>query len=1001
VKPFLDAIRQHGILRVSPAEYIKAQELLEKRPDLDRQARRAALASLLATSKEQWQEIARLFDLYFPAEAAETVLPPADETQPPPRRTLHAIVVAAGNRLRHAPRWLLPLLAAILLGGCLAVLIPNLLSPPVLVDEEPDPPPAEKPPKTLDDSKRWILSDEPFRPAQTKSIEVEPPARSFDARDGLTILLGSLLVLVGLRWLLLPGAVQQFRQTQMTKRRRLGNLERKRLAEQTERNNVPLRLTYQVERYPPLPEAAAADSATVLGRLFQATPSADLDTSATVRASIDAGGRLTPVYAARQDVQTLTVLVDIERGDHPWLAGIDWLLARWAALGVRLARYDFAFSPLFLTARPGGQVVLLSWLARHANGDPLLIISRTLSTQDRQGRARWLDDIDAWPVKAWLDPDPRPLNERHRLDRNEIRQLERLGLRRFPISTAGLLALARYFAEEGQGIQPPAWEPLAPLNDITVATALPRWALLAALVPDANWDQLEALRRHFPDLAAALPDARYVQRLIEWVAREDNNPNPESGDGRTLDFSKALVEKLICRQRERDAGLPPEQQLERQGRELLMKQLDATCSDDELLRQFWELKRVTHWLRLNPEQALEFMDRLSGGAVEAELQETIETELERQKTTPTLNRDIQEQLALEAGQAVNRVHLAELFGPPWRAWRVPGLTVLVALVLGAGLTTLPWLDWQAWLMRSANTTITAQAEIPAIRQAEWVASEFTDTLKDGTPGPVMVMIPGGTFMMGSPETEEGREDDERLHEVRVEPFAMGKYEVTVGEFRQFVVSKNYRTDAERESGCNTWVGNEWKQDAENNWRDPGFDQDDDHPVVCVSWNDAVAYANWLSEQTGQNYRLLTEAEWEYAARAGTETPRYWGDDLTKACRYANVYDRTAEQKLNNPWEFHDCEDGYVGTAPVGQFQANDFGLHDVLRNVWEWTCSEYDEKYGGAEQRCVSKNNASAPRVLRGGAWLTYPRRVRAACRAGSTPAVRYDYAGFRLARIF
>ena len=163
-------------------------------------------------------------------------------------------------------------------------------------------------------------------------------------------------------------------------------------------------------------------------------------------------------------------------------------------------------------------------------------------------------------------------------------------------------------------------------------------------------------------------------------------------------------------------------------------------------------------------------------------------------------------------------------------------------------------------------------------------------------------------------------------------------------------------------------------------------------MSCVSWNDAVAYIEWLNGETGQNYRLPTESEWEYAARAGTVVARYWGDN-DAACEHANI----ADEKFWTPGFV--CEDGYQYVAPVGQFKANAWGLHDMLGNVWEWTCSEYDSDYGGGESECASKNNASARRVARGGSWGGRPRGVRSANRGRNTPDNRDNSLGFRLAR--
>jgi len=174
------------------------------------------------------------------------------------------------------------------------------------------------------------------------------------------------------------------------------------------------------------------------------------------------------------------------------------------------------------------------------------------------------------------------------------------------------------------------------------------------------------------------------------------------------------------------------------------------------------------------------------------------------------------------------------------------------------------------------------------------------------------------------------------------------------------------------------------------------------PVINVSWNDATAYTKWLSQQTGQTYRLPTEAEWEYAARAGTETARYWGNDPNDACDYANVGDKTAKEKEGWSWPDHNCKDGYVYTAPVGSFAANAFGLFDMLGNVWEWTCSEYESRYKGKEGYCLSKNRAKNKGrfVLRGGSWDILAGWARSTFRIRNSRTNRlWDY-GFRLARL-
>lgn len=268
--------------------------------------------------------------------------------------------------------------------------------------------------------------------------------------------------------------------------------------------------------------------------------------------------------------------------------------------------------------------------------------------------------------------------------------------------------------------------------------------------------------------------------------------------------------------------------------------------------------------------------------------------------------------------------------------------------------------------------------------------EFRDDPESGGQGPVMVVIPAGRFLMGSPEGELERRDVERQHEVQVAVFAIGKYAVTVGQFKRFVEARGYRTEAEKGGGIYCWAEGEWKQDPDKNWRNPGFPQTDDHPVVGVSWNDAMRYVDWLSEQCGQQYRLPMEAEWEYVCRAGTAKPFCFGEAIsTDQANYDGNYVYGKGHKGNYRQQ----------TVEVGQFPANPWGLHDLHGNVWEWTSSEYDEKYGGAELRAVSDRDSSGPRVLRGGSWNYGPRWLRSAARDGGAPRDGYDVVGFRLAR--
>jgi formylglycine-generating enzyme required for sulfatase activity len=191
------------------------------------------------------------------------------------------------------------------------------------------------------------------------------------------------------------------------------------------------------------------------------------------------------------------------------------------------------------------------------------------------------------------------------------------------------------------------------------------------------------------------------------------------------------------------------------------------------------------------------------------------------------------------------------------------------------------------------------------------------------------------------------------------------------------------------------VDGNWSQKPEFTWRSPGFEQTDDHPVVCVSAADAAAFAAWLSEKDGRAYRLPTEAEWEYACRAGAASKYHFGDDPEQLATHANVADAAAK-RLFPGWTALAADDGYVYTAPVGRFARNRFGLHDLHGNVWEW-CSDWFGEYPPAATDPTGPADG-AMRVIRGGSWFHTAWFARSAERSNSQPAIRSSILGFRLA---
>jgi formylglycine-generating enzyme required for sulfatase activity len=231
-----------------------------------------------------------------------------------------------------------------------------------------------------------------------------------------------------------------------------------------------------------------------------------------------------------------------------------------------------------------------------------------------------------------------------------------------------------------------------------------------------------------------------------------------------------------------------------------------------------------------------------------------------------------------------------------------------------------------------------------------------------------------------------------------EPFAVGKLHVTVDQFAAFVTESGYQAGPK----CFKWVST---RTLDGSWRDPGFAQEGSHPVVCVTWDDANAYAQWVAKKTGKPYRLLSESEWEYAARGRTSTgayPRFWfGDDEKDLCRNDNGADQKARDiiAVAKSWTIAPCNDGYAYTSPAGHYESNAFGLYDMAGNAWQWTADCYHDSYSGApaDGSAWTTGTCNSGRVVRGGSWGSRPRGLRAASRDGDAGGLHS--VGFRLGR--
>jgi formylglycine-generating enzyme required for sulfatase activity len=286
----------------------------------------------------------------------------------------------------------------------------------------------------------------------------------------------------------------------------------------------------------------------------------------------------------------------------------------------------------------------------------------------------------------------------------------------------------------------------------------------------------------------------------------------------------------------------------------------------------------------------------------------------------------------------------------------------------------------------------------------------------------LTLIPPGKFMMGNHETPEtsakfaaeigdvnsrpeNYRDEQPRHLVTItQAFYLSTFEVTRGEFRTFVRDTQYRTDAERDGKGGlgySQLSRTVEQHPDFSWQNPGYKQTDDHPVVNVTWNDATEFCRWLSMRESKQYRLPTEAEWEYACRAGTGGRTTAGNIPAAMENEGNVGDISCQRipGFSSYTGLFGFDDGHSFTAPVGQYRKNPFGLHDMHGNVWEWCHDFYDADY----YRTSPDQNPTGPetgefRIYRGGGWMNGPAGCRSSRRGGPSPVSRCNRLGFRVA---
>ena len=986
---FLDQVHRQ-VTRLGPREHLAVERLLRaRRGDWPPAELRAALASLLARGREDWQRVATLFDRWVGDDDEEE---PGGASGGTPRTSTNVVGFerpglrhrlrrgwqrlrsGIGRGLRKAPRqlWIGGIVTVLAIG--IAVPLYQLAKPetPEIVEPAEGPSPEPKPidPSPTPREDEFVLRrlDSPSTRIDFQTPPTADPA-TLAALGGFAFVLFAL----GLRWVGLGAVVETARQHRLDENRRTSHAHRHQLEEAKAAAGRPIEVRYKVERHLPVARQTVLDSAEYLGRLVRREQGVELDARATLDRTVAAAGRFSPVAADRRIRHEVLVLVDLEEGDHPWLGGFRRLLEAWRAQGVVSRCWEYHFLPDSLIEGETGETLRIGELARLTEGLPLILFSRHPRLDARRGRASWPDHLPAWPCRAWLDPDPRQPAELTPDRRRALARLERLGLHRFQLDDVGVVELARWLAAEGEGSRgairraPPLPRRVVAADQgagAALAEALRRWALAAALVPDPTWDQLEAIRRHFPSIHRVASEPRYLQRLLEWVEDEVGHPAlTEQGHG--LAIPEEQQNDWLLDQRRREADSPEERGFENAIRELLLDQLGSTRPEDPLDRQWWRFKGALHRAILEPHRAAELLAWVGDSAIAHEALRWIAGELDRQQTLrherqgkepgtipfPGLFPEAEtETLRQLVGPAPHRLPLPALVWGHGRLWAR-------SLALATGAALILWLG----LGRAAEP-IAKHFEWEVSRQEE--GSTYEPVQLPPGPKPPMIRIEGGEFSMGS---ERGYANELPIHRVKVATFELSKTEVTVAQYRVCV-----------EAG----VCAEPKQGGTCNW---GQEGSDDHPINCVSWDDARHYAEWIEA------RLPSEAEWEYAARGGGLEREYpWGDEPTD-CQRAIV----PNEKGNG------C--GRSGTWPVCSKEAGNTpqGLCDMAGNVWEWVEDDWHGDYNEApaEGSAWVDSPRASNRVIRGGSWRSSPRNARVAIRYRDEPSRRSVYVGFRVAR--
>ncbi len=955
VHAFLEWLRSEGHAKVGPREHVLVQRVLLAPPaDLPR-----AIAALLGTSKEHTRDILGYWKLFFahetdvapvvvegPAAGPLNDAPPSGTTSPARRWLYGGLALALG-------------LVGLAFGVSWLVEIDDVEPPQDTAADTGRPPPRPDtgaPPPTPTARLELVEPAGLVVEASTRVVPGEPGERAVVmAVSGVLTVAGALL------FAMVAGARRHRKELD-----RKAEIERKRLT--SGMHYLPA--LHVVEPVVPFPPDVMGAVARELARVAHALDGAAWDVPRTVDASSREAGRLEPRYRPRRDGVPLLVLVDREEGDHPFLHVYEALLDHWRRDGLAFERWAFT-EWLDRLHREDGHRSTVAELARRRPDAVVLVFTRLRLPFREGGRTSWVTQLSRWPGVVLLDPDPRP--HRRRIYDGALPDD---GPPHLPLTEGGLFAAARWLKEGGEPrAEWPEWQPPSARPDLH--RPLSEWAAIATLVPRPRWAHLDDLRRTF--VAPALPHWSDVILLLEFLGLGDD----DYGEG--LDTDRGCVAHL-----EALRAQAPDWALQRRVWARLKAQLAARAEELKheghgFAAHVARLKIAMHEAQLGERDVRELLETFGGTAVQPELKQLVNEEcgLSVSCFDAEVQRDVEAHLS---GRAASTGGL-----------RMAGAgTVLVVVLVALGLFGTSVARWSSQTVevpvggRAVPATwrvVVAEPDEPAAAADTAPVAAEAALAELGSQRMPFVRLPAGTFTMGSPEGV-GDDDEHPSRRVAVPAFEVAVTEVTQAQWRAVMSTV---------------------EGAEAGPSDCDFGCGDDNPVQNVSWLDAIDFLNALSDREGlercyvrqgedvtwrrdcTGYRLPTEAEWEYAARAGTTTRWSWGDDEARAGEHA-WYDGNAGVELH----------------PVGAKRPNPWGLSDVHGNVWEWVWDGYE---GDAYRRVPSSDetvvwsdtivnpNDTPLRVLRGGSFGSTPDGLRSADRDVYWPGVGRGAFGFRCVR--